>query len=77
MFKHKSLGMLAGLVMAIGLAVPAFAADKVEVCHLSANGEYELIEVAQSAWDNAHSDHEGDFLFSVSLYDSGEAQAAS
>ncbi len=38
------------------------AGDKVLVCHLTGNGGYTVINIAQAGWENGHSKHEGDIL---------------
>ena len=38
------------------------ARDKVSVCHLTGNGSYTVINIAEAGWDNGHSKHEGDIL---------------
>lgn len=35
---------------------------KVLVCHLTGNGGYTVINIAEAGWDNGHSKHEGDIL---------------
>jgi LPXTG-motif cell wall-anchored protein len=36
--------------------------DKVTICHITGNGGWVMITIAQAGWDNGHSKHEGDFI---------------
>ena len=38
------------------------ARGKVLVCHLTSDGSYTVINIAQAGWENGHSKHEGDIL---------------
>lgn len=47
-----------------GSPAPATPSErgKVLVCHLTGNGGYTVINIAQAGWENGHSKHEGDIL---------------
>lgn len=65
MFKRFAITLaFAGTFFGLMSGTAGATNDKVAVCHAtgSASNPYVLIVVSEKAWENAHSDHEGDVL---------------